>query len=129
MAKEVGRTAADCRDRCRNHLEHRDDRDSGNFHTFEFGNGHNFLLTIPGKLSQAEEAELIELWSGKQINSKSVTRWVTNELGSSTNRSCGLVGRMDCAYSRSQVSILSVRSVIFRVEPSFQLARIHPLGC
>jgi Myb-like DNA-binding domain len=36
VAKEVGRTAADCRDRYRNHLEHRDIRVSGEFYIFKF---------------------------------------------------------------------------------------------
>jgi hypothetical protein len=85
VAKEVGRTAADCRDRYRNHLKHRDVHVSGNFHTFEFENSYNFLLTVPGKWSQAEEAELVEivtkLWPGKQINNKLFWTQVSSQMG------------------------------------------------
>jgi len=91
IAIEVGRTAADCRDRYRNHLEHRNVRVSGEFFILSNNrHSYNYISFFPGKWSQAEEAELVEivtkLQQGEKLNNELFWTQVSGQMGHKRTR-------------------------------------------
>jgi hypothetical protein len=117
VAEEVGRSDADCRDRYRNHLRHRDTRRKGVQSLFDLQPTRLCLQssTIQGRWSEDEEGELEravkELKVEQNIANDATIPWgeVSERMGNSR-------GRQQCAakwYRLSNLSVFQAPTVIW----------------